>query len=622
MAFSLQLPLLQRSIVNKELFWVLSLLAAAIVLFVSGKLRMDVVALLVITAFVLSGTLSLQEATQGFSDPNVILIAALFVIGEGLVRTGVALRVGEWLVRMAGSSETRMLVLLMLTVAGLGAFMSSTGVVAIFIPIVISVAAKINSSPGRLMMPLSFAGLISGMMTLVATPPNLVVNSELVREGLSGFGFFAVTPVGLVALVLGIGYMLLVRFWLGNAPQEASHKRQRTFRDLIRDYKLSGRARRLAVRPGSTLIGQTLDDLQLRERYGMNVVGLERWRKFRRVMVPVTGTTEFRAHDVLLIDMSAAGIDLREFCSEHMLEPMILRGEYFSDRAQDVGMAEVLIVPDSELQSKTLREFAFRSRYGVSVIGIRRRGEVLEGALQNLALEFGDCLLVIGDWKKITQLQQQQRDVILLNLPAEVNDVAPASSQAPHAIFCLALMVAMMLTNEIPNPIAAIIACLLMGRFRCIDMESAWRAIHWPGIILIVGMMPFALALQKTGGIKLIVEGLMDLAGGHSPHVMLLCLFVLCAVIGLFISNTATAVLMAPVGVAAAHQMGVSPYPFTMIVALAASSAFMTPVSSPVNTLILGPGGYRFSDFVKIGVPFTVLIMAVSVVMVPLLFPF
>ena len=622
MAFSLQRPLLQRSIVNIELFWVLSLLAVTIALFISGKLRMDVVALLVITAFVLSGALSLQEATLGFSDPNVILIAALFVIGEGLVRTGVALSVGEWLVRMAGSSETRMLVLLMVTVAGLGAFMSSTGVVAIFIPIVINVAAKINSSPGRLMMPLSFAGLISGMMTLVATPPNLVVNSELVREGFSGFGFFAVTPVGLVALLLGIGYMLLVRFWLGNTPQDVSNMGQRTFRDLIRDYKLSGRARRLAVRPGSVLAGQTLDNLQLRERYGMNVVGLERWRKFRRVMVPVTGTTEFCIHDVLLIDISAADIDLREFCSKHMLEPMILRGEYFSDRAQDVGMAEVLIVPDSGLQNKTLRESAFRSRYCVSVIGIRRRGETLEGALQNLALELGDCLLVIGDWKKITQLQQQNRDVILLNLPAEVNDVAPASSQAPHAIFCLALMVAMMLTREIPNPIAAIIACLLMGRFGCIDMESAWRAIHWPSIILIVGMMPFALALQKTGGIKLIVEGLMDLAGGHSPHIMLLSLFVLSAVIGLFISNTATAVLMAPVGVAAAHQMGLSPYPFTMIVALAASSAFMTPVSSPVNTLILGPGGYRFSDFVKIGVPFTLLIMVVSVVMVPLLFPF
>jgi len=608
--------------VNADLIRVLILLAIAIVLFVSGKIRMDVVALLVIVAFVLSGTLSLQEATLGFSDANVILIAALFVIGEGLVRTGVALRMGEWLMKMAGSSETKMLTLLMLTVAGLGAFMSSTGVVAIFIPIVLSVSAKMNRSPGRLMMPLSFAGLISGMMTLVATPPNLVVNSELVREGLAGFSFFDVTPIGLVALVLGIGYMLLARLWLGKGELAGKKGQERTFRDLIRDYKLSGRARRLAVHPESPLIGKPLDDLQLRERYGVNVVGLERWRKFRRIMVPVTGATQFRARDVLLIDMSAADVDIREFCSEHRLEPMILRGEYFSDRAQDVGMAEVLIFPDSALQGKTLRESSFRSRYGVSVIGIRRRGEVMEGALSDLPLELGDCLLVIGDWKKITQLQQQKRDVLLLSLPAEVKEVAPASSQAPHAIFCLALMVAMMLTNEIPNPVAALIACLLMGKFRCIDMESAYRAIHWPSLILIVGMMPFALALQKTGGIALIVDGLMDLAGGYTPRVMLLCLFILCATIGLFISNTATAVLMAPVGVAAAHQMGVSPYPFAMIVAVAASAAFMTPVSSPVNTLVLGPGGYRFSDFVKTGVPFTLLIMVVSVLLVPLLFPF
>ncbi|MEM6160756.1 SLC13 family permease [Erwinia sp. P6884] len=617
-------PSVQRIIVNNELIWVLTLLLITILLFISGKLRMDVVALLVIIVFVLSGTLSLEEATRGFSDPNVILIAALFVIGEGLVRTGVALKLGEWLIKMAGDSESKMLILLMLTVAGLGAFMSSTGVVAIFIPVVLSVSAKMRSSPGRLMMPLSFAGLISGMLTLVATPPNLVVNSELVREGLKGFGFFDVTPIGLVALLLGIGYMLLARFWLVTPSSDTGtvkHSR-RTYRDLIRDYRLSGRARRLAIRPGSPMVGQRLDDLQLRERYSVNVVGLERWRKFRRVMVPVTGTTEFRARDVLLTDMSAAEIDIRDFCSEQMLEPMILRGEYFSERAQDVGMAEALIVPDSELTGKTVREVAFRSRYGLSVVGLRRRGEVVEGALTDLELELGDSLLVIGDWKKIRQLQQQKRDLIILNLPAEVDEVAPAQSQAPHALFCLALMVAMMLTNEIPNPVAALIACLLMGKFRCIDMESAWKAIHWPSIILIVGMMPFALALQKTGGIALIVDGLMALAGERSPHVMLFCLFGLCALIGLFISNTATAVLMAPVGVEAAQQMGVSPYPFVLIIAVAASAAFMTPVSSPVNTLVLGPGGYRFSDYVKIGVPFTLLIMLVSVLLVPVLFPF
>ncbi|WP_313360266.1 SLC13 family permease [Mixta calida] len=609
---------------NNQLLWVLGLLAVTVWLFASGRLRMDVVALLVIIAFVLSGTLTLQEATIGFSDPNVILIAALFVIGEGLVRTGVALQTGEWLMKIAGNSESKMIFWLMLTVAGLGAFMSSTGVVAIFIPVVLSVAAKIGSSPARLMMPLSVAALISGMMTLVATPPNLVVNSELQREGLEGFSFFAVTPIGLVVLALGIGYMLVARYWLAAPPDAAvaAAPRRRNFRDLIREYRLSGRARRLAIRAGSPLIGRRLDDLKLREKYGANVVGLERWRKFRRVMVTVTGETTFRDRDVLLIDMSAAEIDLRQFCSEQRLEPLILRGDYFSDRARDVGMAEVLLTPDSELTGKSVRELGFRSRFGVSIIGIRRRNSLLEGALTDEPLEVGDTLLAIGDWRCIQQLQQQKRDLLLLALPAEIDEAVPAHSQAPHALFSLALMVALMITDVIPGPIAALIACLLMGKFRCIDMESAWKAIHWPGLILIAGMMPFALALQKTGGVALVVQGLMDVAGSRGPHVMLLCLFVLCATIGLFISNTATAVLMAPIGVAAAQQMGVSPYPFTMIIAIAASAAFMTPVSSPVNTLVLGPGGYRFGDFVKIGVPFTLVVMAVSVLLVPLLFPF
>ncbi|WP_340607771.1 SLC13 family permease [Xenorhabdus bharatensis] len=608
---------------NTELLWVLTLLLVAIVLFTTNKVRMDVVALLVITAFVLSGTLSLNEATIGFSDPNVLLIAALFVIGEGLVRTGVAYQMGDWLVRVAGNSETKMLALLMLSVAGLGAFMSSTGVVAIFIPVVLSVAARMQTSSGRLMMPLGFAGLISGMMTLVATPPNMVVNSELVREGLQGFGFFSITPIGILVLLAGIIYMLLVRRWLGSkTPARPDERYHRSFRDLIRDYKLSGRARRLAVRQSSPLIGHTLDELGLRARYGANVIGIERWRKFRRVMVAATGETELRQQDVLLVDMSDSDIDLRQFCSEQQLEPMILRGEYFSDQSREVGMAEISVIPESDLLGQSLRSMKFRTRYGLNVVGIRRGGKALVGKLFDEPLLLGDTLLVIGDWKLVRELRTKAPDFIMLNLPVEVESAAPAASQAPHALFCLALMVAMMLTNEIPNFIAALIACLLMGQFRCIDMESAYRAIHWPSIILIVGMMPFALALQKTGGIDLIVSGLMDIAGNMGPRAMLVCLFILCAVIGLFISNTATAVLMAPIAIAAAKQMAVSPLPFAMIIGVAASAAFMTPVSSPVNTLILGPGGYRFADFLKLGVPFTLVVLAISVAVVPVLFPF
>ncbi|HBX7896978.1 TPA: SLC13 family permease [Klebsiella pneumoniae] len=609
---------------NGELIWVLSLLAIAVVLFATGKVRMDAIALMVIVAFVLSGTLTLNEAFSGFSDPNVILIAALFIIGDGLVRTGVATKMGAWLVSVAGNSETKMLIYLMLTVAGLGAFMSSTGGVAIFIPVVLSVSARMNTSPSRLMMPLSFAGLISGMMTLVATPPNLVVNSELLREGLHGFSFFSVTPIGLVVLILGIVYMLAVRFMLktDNGDSARDGRKRSTFRDLIREYHLTGRARRLAIRPGSPMIGQRLDDLKLRERYCANVIGVERWRRFRRVIVNVNGVSEFRARDVLLIDMSASDVDLRQFCGEQMLEPMVLRGEYFADQALDVGMAEVALIPDSEMIGKTVREIAFRTRFGLNIVGMKRDGKAMDGSVVDEPLQLGDILLVVGNWRQIALLAKRGRDFVVLNMPVEVDDASPAHSQAPHAIFCLVLMVALMLTDEIPNPIAAIIACLLMGKFRCINAESAYKAIHWPSIILIVGMMPFALALQKTGGVDLVVKGLMDVAGGEGPYLMLGCLFVMCAAIGLFISNTATAVLMAPIALAAAKSMGVSPYPFAMVVAMAASAAFMTPVSSPVNTLVLGPGKYSFSDFVKIGVPFTILVMVVCVLLIPVLFPF
>lgn len=605
-----------------ELLWVLFMLFVAIVLFMTNKVRMDVTALLVIIAFVLSGTLTLQETLAGFSDSNVILIAVLFVIGDGLVRTGVAYKVGNWLMQVAGDSETKMLIFLMMSVAFLGAFMSSTGVVAIFIPIALSVASRMEISPSRLMMPLGFAGLISGLMTLVATPPNMVVNSELINQGLEGFGFFSITPIGLLVLVAGILYMLVARYFLsGSSSNKQNQTYKRTFRDLIRDYKLAGRARRLKVAKGSPMIGYRIEDLHLRTYYDANIVGIERWRKFRYVIVSATTQTQIQEKDILLIDIPLDD-EVRRLCFEQKLEPMILRGSYFSEQARDVGMAEVCLNPESELIGKTIREIKFRTKYGLNILGMKHNGEALDGKIVDQPLQLGDVLLVVGDWKLIRELSMKIHNFIVLNVAAEVQSFAPASSQAPYALLSLLLMVFLMVSNLMPNLIAALIACLLMGKFRCINMESAYKAIHWPSIILIVGMMPFALALQKTGGIDLAVKVLMDIAGDMGPYAMLVCLFIFCATTGLFISNTATAVLMVPIAIAAAKQMGVSPLPFAMIVGVAASAAFMTPVSSPVNTLVLGPGGYKFSDFLKIGVPFTFIVMIISVIVVPILFPF
>lgn len=607
---------------NPQLGWVLFLLLCAVVLFVRNKPRMDVVALLMIVALPLTGVLSVQETLAGFSDPSVVVIAALFVIGEGLVRTGIAYQLGERLMHRAGSSETRLIVLLMLTVAGLGSIMSSTGVVAIFIPVVLSIAARLNISPSRLMMPLSFAGLVSGMLTLVATPPNMIVHSELVRAGYAGFSFFAFAPIGLTILVLGVIYMLATRHWLASADsQKAAGEARHNIADLVREYRLAGRERRLRVRSNSSLAGQTLNELQLRKEYGINVIAVERQRRFRCILLGATGSTELRAGDVLLVDLVSPTIDLLNSYYELGVEPIAMQSSYFNDHHRSLGVAEVMLPPDSRLIDKTIQEIAFRSKRKLNVIGLRRNQHALDGLLVDEKLKAGDTLLVAGNWKHIRELQGHSRDYLVLSLPAEVDDVAPALSQAPHALFSLAVMIVLMVTGLVPNVTAVLVGCLLMGAFRCIDMDSAYRSIHWQSIVLIVGMLPFAMALQKTGGIDLAVTGLLSLFGDTGPRMILGVLFFTTAIIGLFISNTATAVLMAPVAIASAQALQASPAPFAMTVALAASAAFMTPISSPVNTLVLGPGQYRFSDFVRIGVPFTLIVMLTSVILVPILFP-
>ena len=608
---------------NHELLNVMGLLAIMIGLFLANRPRMDVVALLAMMALPLTGVLSVEQTLAGFGDPNVVLIAALFVIGEGLVRTGVAYRIGVWMSERAGRSEARLLTLLMLAVAGLGSVMSSTGVVALFIPVVLSLCARLGLAPGRLMMPLSFAGLISGMLSLVATPPNVVVHSELVRQGHAGFGFFAITPFGLVILLIGIGYLLWARRFL-SVPElsDQGAPGTRTLLDLVRDYGLSGRERRLRVAQDSLLIGHTLGELQLRTRHGANVIGIERQQHLTTRIKAADSTTRIEPGDVLLLDLFGSAQALAALCRTQRLEPLRFKAAYFIDQSQDIGMAEVLLPPGSNLIDQSVLSVGFRSRFGLHVTGLRREHAALTEQLLECPLRMGDTLLVVGPWKAIRRLQTQPGDFLVLSLPSEIEQVAPARARAPQALFSLTVMVLLMVSGWVPNVLAALIGCLLMGAGRCIDLNSAYRAIHWPSLVLIVGLLPFATALQKTGGIDLAVNGLVDVLGNASPRVLLACLFALTATIGLFISNTATAVLMAPVAVSMATALGLAPQPFAMTVALAASAAFMTPVSSPVNTLVMGPGGYRFIDFVRLGVPFTLLVMGVTVLMVPWLFAF
>lgn len=607
----------------QPLFWVLALLVFAIWQFIQNKLRMDIVALLVMAFFSLSGILTVQEVFTGLSDPNVVLIALLFIVGEGLVRTGIAYQVSEWLMRVAGASEVRVLVLLMLSIAGLGSFMSSTGIVAIFIPVVMAICSGMGISPKRLMMPLSVAGLISGMMTLIATPPNLVAHSELVKAGFTGFNFFSFTPVGISVLVLGIGYMLLARRWLDDGESVAPvERRQRSsMPQFIKEYHLEGRAKMAVVTSDSVFIGKTINELNLRSEYGLNIVAIQRVKRFRNISMSAYGTMTLQEKDILLLDSGVESETFSAYCQQFGLKEIALKGEYFSDHAKSVGMAEVSLMPETVSIGKSISELKFRSTYGLSVVGLKRDGEILQDDIIHLPLKMGDVLLVMGVWNQIMQMDKDNKDFFLLNTPEESKQAAPAISQAPHALFSVLTMVVLMITGIVPNVIAALIACLMLGKFRCVDMKSAYESIHWPSLVLIVGMMPFSIALQKTGGVDLVVGMLLEIMQGLGIHFVLIVLFIFTAIISAFISNTATAILVMPIAIAIAKQLNYSAAPFAMIVAISASAAFMTPVSSPVNTMVLAPGGYRFIDFVKVGVPFTILVMLLSVFLVPILFP-
>jgi di/tricarboxylate transporter len=605
---------------NASLAIVLVLLASAIVMFAINKPRLDAVALIMLVALPFTGVLTMNEALSGFSDANIVLIAALFVIGDGLVRTGVAQRLGDWLIAKAGKSEVRLIVLLMMVVCGLGATMSSTAVTAIFIPVALRIAQSTGISPGRLMMPLSFAALISGMMTLVATAPNLVVNSELERHGVEGFRFFSFTPFGLPVLVFGITYMCFARRWLP-AQGDPKTSGRASFSAWIDEYKLAGRESRLRITDGSPLAGENLENLKLRGVSGANIVAIERSRRFTTETLRPSAKTELRAGDILLIDLSPSSEDIQSLQAQYHLEELPLTGAYFSDRSQEIGLAEVLLPPTSELVGETLVEAEFRTRFGLTVIGLGRGGRALTGDLLKETLHTGDTLLLVGPWKEIERLRGDTANMVIMNLPAEIDDRLPAPGRALQALICLAIVIALMVSGIVPNVQAALIGCLLMGLFGCIDFASAYRSIDWKTIVLIVGMLPFSIALERTGGVDLAAESLKELTAGAGVRFVLATLFIITAMLGMFISNTATAILMAPVALAVAFDLNASPYPFAMIVALAASTAFMTPVSSPVNTLVVAPGRYTFGDFVRIGVPFSIVVMIVCVILVPWLLP-
>jgi di/tricarboxylate transporter len=609
---------------HAQLLWVLVLLLLAIALFMRNKPRMDAVGVLMMAALPFTGAITMNEALMGFSDPNIVLIGALFVLGEGLVRTGVAMRIGDWLRTKAGGSEIKLLLMLMVVVALMGSIMSSTAVVAIFIPVVMRICERTGLSPSRLMMPLSIAALVSGMFTLIATAPNLVVNAALESSGKKGFEFFSVTPIGLAVLAAGLLYMLVARHWIPQRKSNTPHQPIRpSFQQWIEKYDLAKREYRFRVLPDSTLLNKKLQNLGLRNQ-GINLLAIERKKGKQVQVLKPTAETQLMAGDVLLLDVTTAPEDMSHKAAAQGLEMLNLLPDqhYLTDYLQDLGMTEAIVSPDSAFVGSTILDSEIRSTSGLTVVGLSRGRKVITDDFLSTTIKAGDILLVTGFWKDILRVKEEKKNLVMLHIPVEFDEVLPVANKALYAMGVLALVIVTMVAGWLPNVQAVLLGCLLLGLLGIMNMNSAYQSISWKSLILIVGMMPFSLALQRTGGIEMAADTLVALLGNGAPRLALSAIFVVTALLGLFVSNTATAVLMAPVAISMAEEMAVSPYPFAMTVAIAASAAFMTPVSSPVNTLVVAPGNYKFGDFIKIGTPFTLIVLAICVWLIPLLFPF
>jgi di/tricarboxylate transporter len=596
---------------------VFAVLGVTIALFASDRFRLDLVALLSMLTLAILGVLTPAQALAGFAEPLTLMIAGLFVVGAGLFETGVADRLGDVLARIAGREPTRLLIATMLIAALLSAFLSSTGTVAVLLPVVVGLARGAGLSPSRLLMPLAFGSLLGGMLTLIGTPPNLVVADQLRAMGERPFGFFAFTPVGLTMLAVGVLYMATIGRRLLPDHDDTTRGAAPTLDQLAARYGVDARLHEAEVPYGSPLVGTTVAASDLRGRFRVTILAVETPGGDGPHVRRAEPGTLIRAHDVL--HLLAEPDDLDRFLSE---TGSILDDEPRMPIPEPLMLIETLLPPDSAYEGKRLDESRLHDRTRATVLAVRRGGQLFHGeALRTRELEVGDALLLAGGPVAQRRVAAARSDLVVVNAPREWERFARDTRRAPAAVAILAALLVTMTAGLLPNAIAVLAAAVAMVVTGAVSMERAYEAINWESVVLIAAILPMATALEVSGGLDAVVGGLVGALGTAGPLLVMAALFVLTSAFSQVISNTATTVLIAPVAFAAAVDLGVSPEAMLMAVAVAASTAFATPVASPVNALVLTSGRYRFTDFLKVGLPIVVLMLIATLLVVPLVFP-
>lgn len=614
----------------------LIVLALCAVMFSIGKIRSDVVALCALIVLMVSGILTPDEALSGFSNSVVIMMVGLFVVGGAIFQTGLAKMISGRIMRLAGDSELRLFLLVMAVTSAIGAFVSNTGTVALMLPIVVSLAAKAHVNASRLLMPLAFASSLGGMLTLIGTPPNLVIQDALTSAGLEPLSFFSFTPVGLACIVVGTAVLLpLSKWFLDKRADKDKDERAKvkSLEQLVDEYRIADNLSRYTVGHYSKIKGKTIVELDIHNRYGLTVLEVRRETSRQKGLLKSVNQMLAGPHTVLqendIIYVTGEKESAQRFADDYALLAPVKPTSGADGQGgldfYDIGMAEIVLMPTSQLVNRRVKESGFRSKYGINIVGIRRKGEYIMDDLADLHLHSGDVLLVQGTWASISRLGNEEEKWVVLGQPLEEAAKVTLDYKAPMAACIMLIMIAFMVFDFIPvAPVTAVmIAAVLMvltGCFR--NVEAAYKTINWESVVLIAAMMPMSVALEKTGASAMISQSLVSGLGAFGPFVLLAGIYFTTSLLTMFISNTATAVLMAPIAMSSATQIGLSPYPFLFAVALGASMCFASPFSTPPNALVMQAGRYKFMDYVKVGLPLQVIIGIVMVFLLPLLFPF
>ena len=614
----------------------LIILVLSAVLFVDGRIRSDIVALGSLVALLLTNILTPHEALSGFSNSIVIMMAGLFVVGGAVLQTGLAKLVGSRLLRFAGGSETKLFLLVMAVTSAIGAFLSNTGTVALLLPIVVSMASGAGVNSRRILMPLAFASSIGGMMTLIGTPPNLVIQEVLVENNYAPLSFFSFLPVGVICVTIGTLVLLPLSKYFFSRGSKVNIKKGgsgKTLEELSREYALTSDLFRVSIGSRSSIVGHTIVEMDIQRNFRLNILELRRGdtsgHKFLRGIKQEAASSDtiILSGDILYVKGDYEDVksfsDLYDLTilNSHASEDLTVRELDF----YDIGIAEVILLPDATVAGKKIMDIDFRGRYGVNVLGIRRKSSYILHDLGSEKVGLGDVLLVQGSWKGISRLSKDEAEWVVLGQPLEEAESVTLDHKAPIAALIMLLMVIIMVADFIPvAPVTAVLlaalAMILTGCFR--SVETAYKTINGESLVLIAAMLPMSIALEKTGASALLSHWLVSSFGSFGPMMLLAGVYFATSVMTMFISNTATAVLLSPVAMQSAVEMGVSPVPMLFAVAVGASMCFASPFSTPPNALVMRAGGYSFMDYIRVGLPLQVIIGIAMIVALPLLFPF